>query len=78
MLPSFPLCRIILAEKRFAVVSELLAGKSQMKTIARALKPYAASQGFPVRKEPDMVAHPGGMRPRSPQLCCGVSEHNNR
>jgi hypothetical protein len=30
MLPSFPLCRIILAEKRIAVVSELLAGKSQM------------------------------------------------
>jgi hypothetical protein len=36
MLPSFPLCRIHLAEKRVAVVSELLAGKSQMKTIARA------------------------------------------
>jgi hypothetical protein len=30
MLPSFPLCRIHLAEKRVAVVSELLAGKSQM------------------------------------------------
>ena len=38
-----------------------------LKTIARALKPYAASRGFPVRNEPDMVAHPGGMRPRSPQ-----------
>jgi hypothetical protein len=31
MSPSFPLCRIILAEKRIAVVSELLPGKSQMK-----------------------------------------------
>jgi hypothetical protein len=30
MLPSFPLCRIHLAEKRIAVVSELLPGKSQM------------------------------------------------
>jgi hypothetical protein len=31
MLPLFPLCRIHLAEKRIAVVSELLPGKSQMK-----------------------------------------------
>jgi hypothetical protein len=38
-----------------------------LKTIARALKPYAASRGFPARKEPDMIAHPDGMRPRSPQ-----------
>jgi hypothetical protein len=30
MLPSFPLCRIISAEKEIAVVSELLPGKSQM------------------------------------------------
>jgi hypothetical protein len=30
MLPSFPLCRIHLAEKRIAVVSELLLGKSQI------------------------------------------------
>jgi len=36
-----------------------------LKTIARALKPDAASRGFPARKEPDMIAHPGGMRPRS-------------
>jgi len=42
-----------------------------LKTIARALKPYAASRGFPVRNEPDMIAHPGGMRPRSPQLAAG-------
>jgi len=41
------------------------------KTIARALKPCAASRGFPVRNEPDMIPHPGGMRPRSPQLAAG-------
>ena len=40
--------------------------RAELKTIARALKPYAASRGFPVRKEPNMIAHPGGMRPRSP------------
>jgi len=34
--------------------------------MARALKPYAASRGFPVRKDPDMIVHPGGTRPRSP------------
>jgi hypothetical protein len=27
---------------------------------------WSASRGGPVRKEPDMVAHPDGMRPRSP------------
>jgi len=50
---------------RFTVIS------ADLKTIARALKPRAASLGFPVRKEPDMVAHPGGMRPRSAQLAAG-------
>jgi hypothetical protein len=44
MLPSFPLCRIHLAEKRVAVVSELLAGKSQMN-----LK-RVKGKGFRVRK----------------------------
>jgi hypothetical protein len=38
-----------------------------LKTIARALKPDSAQLGFPVRKKPIMTAHPGGMRPRSPQ-----------
>jgi hypothetical protein len=38
-----------------------------LKTIARALKPYAASRGFPAGNDPFMIAHPGGMRPRSPQ-----------
>jgi hypothetical protein len=42
-------------------------GRPWLKTIARALKPNAVSRGFPVRKEPNMIAHPGGMRPRSPQ-----------
>jgi hypothetical protein len=31
MLPPFPLCRIHLADKGIAVVSELLPGKSQIK-----------------------------------------------
>jgi hypothetical protein len=44
MLPSFPLCRIILAEKRIAVVSELLPGKSQMNFIR------VKGQGFRVQK----------------------------
>ena len=44
-----------------------------LKTIARALKPDSAQRGFPARKEPVIVAHPDGMRPRSPQLAAGVA-----
>jgi hypothetical protein len=44
MLPSFPLCPIILAEKWVAVVSELLAGKSQMNLIR------VKGEGFRVRE----------------------------
>ena len=36
----------------------LLKERNALKTIARALQPYTASRGFPVRKEPDMIAHP--------------------
>jgi hypothetical protein len=47
MSPSFPLYRIILAEKRIAVVSELLAGKSQM--ILKRVK----GKGFRVQEIPE-------------------------
>ncbi len=42
-----------------------------LKTIAHALMPYAASRGFPAGKAPFMIAHPGGMRPRFPQQAAG-------
>jgi hypothetical protein len=48
MSPSFPLCRIILAEKRIAVVSELLLGKSQMNLIR------VKGKGFRVREISDL------------------------
>ena len=52
------------------VLQRTLSDEGRGQRLRRAFwAPYSAQRGAPAGNEPDMIAHPDGMRPRSPAWC---------